>query len=305
MNYLSKEFLVVRFPIYLPIIYFLILNLFPSLEIYLLTFTLLFLAEPHFAATWPIFFNKINYPYIYHKKAQLLYGTIFVLLFSIIGFFTFKNTFLLIFFAANLFHVTRQSVGVLKLYYKSQALNQMINISYIFAITYFLIGLMRFYFPVIKNENLLATNLIILSVICLSLIYFKIKEADNKDILTFFSGIIIFYPICFVDKPIHAITMGVTMHYSQYLYFTYLIDKGRKLIFSKNLIFNYKFVLFILIYGIIMTMIVYLGKNESIFLKSLIIIPITGQMLHFYIDSFIWRFSEKHNREVTLKYIKI
>ena len=52
-------------------------------------------------------------------------------------------------------------------------------------------------------------------------------------------------------------------------------------------------------------MIVFLGKNESIFLKSLIVIPITGQMLHFYIDSFIWRFSEKHNREVVLKYIKI
>ena len=28
-----------------------------------------------------------------------------------------------------------------------------------------------------------------------------------------------------------------------------------------------------------------------------------GQMLHFYLDSKLWKFSEKHNRENTLKYI--
>ena len=39
------------------------------------------------------------------------------------------------------------------------------------------------------------------------------------------------------------------------------------------------------------------------FLKSLIIIPITGQMLHFYLDLQLWKFSEKHNRENILKYL--
>jgi hypothetical protein len=45
------------------------------------------------------------------------------------------------------------------------------------------------------------------------------------------------------------------------------------------------------------------GKYEDSFLKSLIIIPITGQMLHFYLDSQLWKFSEKHNRENILKYL--
>ena len=46
------------------------------------------------------------------------------------------------------------------------------------------------------------------------------------------------------------------------------------------------------------------GKNESVFLSNLIIIPITGQMLHFYLDSQLWKFSIKHNRDNVLKYIQ-
>ena len=50
-----------------------------------------------------------------------------------------------------------------------------------------------------------------------------------------------------------------------------------------------------------------IGKGEQFdesFLKSLIIIPIIGQMLHFYLDSQLWKFSEPHNRKTVLKYIK-
>jgi hypothetical protein len=46
------------------------------------------------------------------------------------------------------------------------------------------------------------------------------------------------------------------------------------------------------------------GKAGNIYLQQLIIIPILGQMLHFYLDSQIWKFSVKHNRDTTLFYIK-
>ena len=45
------------------------------------------------------------------------------------------------------------------------------------------------------------------------------------------------------------------------------------------------------------------GKNDSEILNSLIVIPITGQMLHFYLDSQLWKFSEEHNRDNILKYL--
>ena len=38
-----------------------------------------------------------------------------------------------------------------------------------------------------------------------------------------------FFPICFVDKPIHGIVMGVTMHYVQYLALTYKITLKRNI----------------------------------------------------------------------------
>ena len=45
-----------------------------------------------------------------------------------------------------------------------------------------------------------------------------------------------------------------------------------------------------------------INLTDEVF-KSLIIIPITGQMLHFYLDAYLWKFSVKHNREVTLKHM--
>ena len=98
--------------------------------------------------------------------------------------------------------------------------------------------------------------------------------------------------------------MGVTMHYSQYLYLTSKIIKKRiaeKDLNKRSKIFGFLFV--VIIYSIIMSVFSILGKNDSEILKSLIFIPITGQMLHFYLDSQLWKFSEKHNRENILKYL--
>lgn len=304
MNLLNKEFFFVRFPIHLPILYFLSLTIFPHYETFILIFTILILAEPHFGATWPIFLNKVNHGYINQNRFKLIYGTLFVFIFSLIGFFFFKYTFLLIFFAANLFHVTRQSIGIIKLYNESNSLNEMIYINYFFATAYFFIGLMRFYVPLISDANLIYLNILIIILFLVSVAYLKIRKTNLKDILTFATGLLIFYPICFVDKPVHAIIMGVTMHYSQYLYFTYLINKGRNLNVPKKSFTNSYFFIFLISYGMLMTFLTYIGKYEFDILKNLIIIPIIGQMVHFYLDSFIWKFSEKHNREVTLKYIR-
>jgi len=54
-----------------------------------------------------------------------------------------------------------------------------------------------------------------------------------------------------------------------------------------------------------MTIISVLSKNPNKIFSLLIIIPITGQILHFYLDSLLWKFSDKHNREVTLKHLYI
>ena len=309
--YKSKFFkiLFVKFPIIFPIIYAIILYSFPSLEQILIIFTILLLAETHFGATWPFFLSKTNYPYLKEKKKELIIIPLLIITASIFGFIFFKKTFLLIFFIANLYHVTRQSYGISKLYCKDKnEFTFQANLIYVTNFLLFLVAFFRFYIPMINYEILLIINCFFLLLIFFSSIYYIKKFSFSENYLMMITGCIIFYPACFVESPIHVILMGVTMHYTQYLYLTNFVYKSRIQSFNQNDQNNkksiYNFFLIIIIYSIIMTFFSSMGKVNQSFLKELIFIPILGQMLHFYLDSQIWKFSENHNRENTLKYLK-
>jgi hypothetical protein len=303
----KKEVFFVKFPFIFPLIYILILYLFPSFETHLIFITILILAETHFGATWPFFLNKINFPYIKEKKINLIFIPIILTLFCFAGFFLFKNLFLLIFFAANVYHVTRQSYGVMNLYTTDfSEKKNFANIIYFFNFLFFVIAFFRFYFPIIQNDHLLILNFVIILTLILVLIFELNKFGFSENFLTLITGVLIFYPVCFVSNPVHAIIMGVTMHYSQYLYLTNkVITKRTSETNNEKTSHLYRFWFIIIIYSIFMSIISIFGKNDSEFLKNLIFIPITGQMLHFYLDSQLWKFSESHNRENILKYLKI
>ena len=301
----NKELLLVKFPILFPIIYGIILFSFPQYETHLIFLTILILAETHFGATWPFFINKVNYNYIKENKIFLIVLPILLFIFCIIGFFFFKNFFLLIFFAANVFHVTRQSYGVMNLYTQDVDQKKVYsNLIYIFNSIFFLIAFLRFYIPVIKTENLLLLNGIIIISLAFIFLRYLIKFKFSENYLTMITGVIIFYPVCFVSNPVHAIIMGVTMHYSQYLYLTGKVIKKRSLELGQEKNYFKSFLIVILSYSLLMSILSIYGKNDSELLKNLIFIPIAGQMLHFYLDSQLWKFSVRHNRENILKYIK-
>jgi len=214
---------------------------------------------------------------------------------------------LLIFFAANVYHVTRQSYGVMNLYTTDfSEKKNFANIIYFFNFLFFVIAFFRFYFPIIQNDHLLILNFVIILTLILVLIFELNKFGFSENFLTLITGVLIFYPVCFVSNPVHAIIMGVTMHYSQYLYLTNkVITKRTSETNNEKTSHLYRFWFIIVIYSIFMSIISIFGKNDSEFLKNLIFIPITGQMLHFYLDSQLWKFSESHNRENILKYLKI
>ncbi len=307
----SFDLIFIKFPIIFPIIYGLILFTFPNYENILIFVTLLFLAESHFGATWPFFLNKSNINEIKNNKFPYIIGPFLVIIFCLAGFFYAKNIFLFLFFALNIFHVTRQSFGVCKLYKTNEKeLFFQEHLIYFFNLLFFLIGFFRFFIPIINAENILLINAIIFLLLLFTFVFYFIKFKNIENFLTFVTGVIIFLPVCFVDKPIHAIVMGVTMHYTQYLVLTYKVCQKRKLeIFAQDSKFNfwglknYKFILIILTYGLIMTLLSTGLDNSNKVMGSLIVIPITGQILHFYLDAFLWRFSNKHNRDVTLKFL--
>ena len=99
--------------------------------------------------------------------------------------------------------------------------------------------------------------------------------------------------------------MFVTMHYVQYLSITYkIVIKRKEEILNKRFNINYSYIFIVLFYGVIMTFFsLYQFKVHKI-LELLILIPILGQLLHFYLDSLLWKFGDKHNRDVTMRFIK-
>ena len=305
----NKQFLLVKFPIIFPLIYGFILYSFPSFETALIILTILLLAETHFAATWPFFLDKVNYPFIIKNRASLITMPVFIILFSLFGFFLFNKLFLLIFFAANMHHVTRQSFGIAKLYCKNIEENKFQEIFiYLINIIFFIIGFFRFYIPFIDQSNLFYLNFFIFLFLILISFYYVFKFGYSDNFFVFLTGCLIFLPMCFVNNPIHAIIMGVTMHYTQYLFLTYNVCNSRSNNTSRinSPTFNKKvpkYLLTVLIYAMLMTIFSILGKYDGVYLKQLIIIPIIGQMLHFYLDSQLWKFSDKHNRDNTLSYI--
>jgi hypothetical protein len=256
------------------------------------------LAEPHFGATWPFLVYKKNYPEIIDNKNYYIFFPLMIVASSIFLFFYSPAIFYFIFLVANMFHVTRQSTGISKLYVSDLKERNFQTIAiYLFGILFFLIGILRFYGP-IENINLSFVGLIILLVMMWYIKTFKY----SANLLVMLTGILIFFPMCFVEKPIHAIIMGVTMHYTQYLYLTYKIfDNREKNDGEKKSNFN-AYIITVIFYGVIMSILSMSGKNVE--LKNLILIPIIGQFLHFYIDSLLWKFSNEHHRNVTLKFLK-
>ena len=303
-NYLTLEFILVKFPLIFPIIYFSILAAKPELEIFLIFFTIVILAETHFGSTWPFFINKINLNYIKNNRVSLIAIPIIIVLLSFLAFIFYKSIFLLIFFACNVYHVTRQSYGVCKLYI-NKPLELKFNeiVIYIYNFLFFVIGFCRFYLPLISQDQLMYLNIIILLSIIIILLIYLIKFKFSNGIFPFITGLIIFYPICFVDNPVHAIIMGVTMHYTQYLFLTFKVYQGRTIDRLIQIPMS-KYLVIIIIYSLLMSVLSLAGKSKNEILNFLIIIPIIGQMLHFYLDSQLWKFSEPHNREFILKYIK-
>ncbi len=307
---LDLQFFLVKFPIVFPLVYGFVLYTFPQFETELIIITILLLAETHFGATWPFLLDKVNYPFIKSNRISLITLPIIIIILCLLGFFLIKELFFLIFFAANMHHVTRQSFGVGKLYCsdEKEKIYQEIII-YIINFIFFIIGFLRFYFPIIDGTNLIYLNITIIILLLSFFIYYIFKFGFSENFLIFVTGCLIFYPICFVENPVHAIIMGVTMHYTQYLYFTYNVCKMRNTNFqvSERVFFTkkiYNYLGIIILYSTIMAVLSLFGKYDEAYLKSLIIIPIIGQMLHFYLDSQLWKFSEKHNRDNTLTHLK-
>ena len=319
-NIISKksDLLLIKFPIWIPILYLILSRLdevmfLPTLILFL------FLGELHFGSTYGFFFDK-NYRSQFKNNIYIyLVMPILILLFCIfIGFYFSISAVLFLILLFNFFHVNRQSIGVFRLFNKLNDKKFKLifeTLIYFFSFGFCLIGLLKFVFKSELFFNyqvqifIISNFLILLSLFVLILLMFLKERIVLDCIFTYLTGILIFYPVFLTDNLIEVFAMGVGMHYIQYIGLTWSIfqrKSQRNVSPDKN--FNYfaklrNIVIILFIYSILMILCSNLNLNYNDEKIGIYLIPVFFQLIHFYIDMFIWRFSDNHTRENLIPFL--
>ena len=202
INPIADIFLI-KFPIWVPIVFYLITTNFESLYIPILILYLL-IGEIHFGSTFVFFLDK-NYRELFKKESYVfLFWPILIIGFCIFFAFYFSISavlFLILLF--NFYHVNRQSVGILKIYKKDENINPSVILLYIVSGLLCLAGVFKF----ILKSNLYFENshLILKFFICLFLFFLLIVIISSKNnklnnIFNFSTGSLIFFPVLFCDQ---------------------------------------------------------------------------------------------------------
>ena len=206
-------------------------------------------------------------------------------------------------------HVTRQSIGISRIY--ASKTNRLIELLiYTSSFLFLIIGFIRFYYQdysdflfsflpsdlntyvkyfmvLINNKILMITIIVFFSAFAL------LEKTDLKKKFSNLCGVLLYSPYLLVNDIYDAIIIGVGAHWSQYLILNYKIYFYKsKLDLKKKLQ-----ILFIIFYAIIMGIILYMYHFNISMIEILILVPLTSQFFHYYVDAFIWRFSVKEIRE--------
>lgn len=315
-NITSNLFLdnfLINFPLWFPLCYiFLALN-FPNYRNLLFIFTLFLFAETHFASTWLFFFDRQNWFWVKNNLYQFFVLPIYCFILICLTWFFSPSLVIVLHYLASGWHVTKQSTGILKIYGANQRIYQFLV--YFFSFSCLGIGLNS---PGILSRSLNSASinlyLMFFLIIYISILLLSLYGKLSKKIIVLFpviTGLLIYIPILFFENLAIATAVGVGMHWCQYIAIMWSMyfrknKKNSKINPVKN-IKNVSRVSFVFIYAFIMTVLAVLGmpdfKNGSSQYSYLYLIPLLFQLYHFYIDGFIWKFSDPHIKKSVLPYI--
>ena len=243
----------------------------------------LILAEPHFFLTIPLL---VLYKDLFiNDKLYFIYIPFISLIILLYLFFQYINLFYLIFLISNLFHVNRQSQGVVKLSLKDKP-RKYTNLLWYYFTFFSILFILPHLIQSLKSSiefKILISIFAFLSFLFL-INFFKFKISSKQSFLTL-SGLLIFWPALFFDNLIFAMGAGISIHYLQYITLT-----GK--IISKQYEKNKIPIILASVFCYCIFSTYALSGNFSINKTSIfILIPTLLQMFHFYYDSFIWRMS--------------
>jgi hypothetical protein len=296
------EFNFILFPLWIGVLYVLS-TAFLSISVETIIFLFfLFFGQTHFAAAYLFYLDKSNHAWI--KKNYITMIIIPLVLLAVYVAIGLKSLMIAILVGniASWFHVTRQSIGVQRLYGGEK--NDFFELcTYFFSFLFIFIAFLRFGYNELINvlnltlpqykDDIAFHYLIIFAVlICFS------NKGDYKKKFTSMSGVLIFAPYAVVPNPYDAAIIGVGAHWCQYLAISYKVYFKNFLSGdTQNQRLVIYFFIFVVFYTTLMTSFGYSRHVDKNNVTLLMLIPMSGEFIHYYIDAFIWRFSDSHIRK--------
>ncbi len=294
------EYNFVLFPIWIIFAYYPLKILLPFNDEFIFLIFLLVFGETHFASTYLFFFDKNNTSWIKENFIKIIIIPLILLsIYIFIGFNSLKAAIIIGAIASGI-HVTRQSIGIQRIYSENRN-NLFEYCTYFFSFLFLAIGFLRFYYnELIEIFNLQifyteTTNIKLLYLLVFFIgVLLSISERDSiKKKFSNLTGVLIFSPYLFTTNIYDAAIIGVGAHWCQYLAINY------KVYFSNGVFKRMQklyLVLFLIIYSIIMSLLGFKSNFYPDLINLTLLIPLSGQFIHYYLDAFIWKFSDDHIR---------
>jgi hypothetical protein len=301
------------FPVWLPILFLSTEYLANDYGAYV-TFIFLFLiGEAHFVATL-FFFTSENREYILDRKKSFIYYPIFLLSLNAALFFYNIKFALILGGALSAWHVTRQSVGISRLFTgRNRALEFDI---YVISLLSVVVGFFRsveLYLDSVPEiftrfigwieNDLFKVSLITLILACLiRRIYLNRSTLTVESVAIYFIGCTLYMPYIFID-PLLAAIIGVSMHWSQYLTLVYTISARNGNLSKLKSKFLSVRIWFVILLFLIVIFVSDFARVVEQNLLPILLIPLSIQLLHYYYDGLIWKGSDPYLRENVFKRI--
>ncbi len=324
-------------PMLLGLLYFVSLMLAPGHALLITAFVWVVFAQTHFGSTWFIFFDKKNLAY--YCQHPFIYFVMPVIIFiAVLALGAVNQTLLIILVAiASLYHVTKQNLGIMQLY-------RMRNKEYDLPTrrvengTIFAWSLLFGAFGALQLPNFqaqfgtllgltwygLAALLTLSAIGTLWIVVQYVRRGANSIPKTIFliTSILMYSPYLYASVVLVdiyqmeiATLTSLIAHYMQYIGIVWLINVnkyGKETEHAKRnpllhaIASHYPAILLaILGYGAVMAGLRWGVPQQYPVLLNVVPNIVVGLMvIHFYIDSFIWRFRNPFIRETVLPFIR-
>jgi hypothetical protein len=336
---INKKFDLVFFigSMLLGLMYFVLLIFLPEQAFLITAIVWVLFAQTHFGSTWFIYADKRNRDYF--RAHPLVYYILPLLIFAaVLGLGYAKQTLLVVLISiASIYHVTRQSYGILQLYRahnkEFDVLGKRTEAAGLFSWTLFFgtFGALRIpdfraiFGPVLPLAEVGVYVLGAVALVTLVMMIAQFVKRPQNSLpknLFLLNAILMYAPYLYASVILVdiyqmeiATLTSLTTHYMQYMGIVWLLNinkyQGDTQYAAENP-FMHKLtkhipsiLIAIIAYALLMAFFRWgIPESKTLLLKIIPNIVLAFTAVHFFIDSFIWRFRNPFYKETALPFVR-